>query len=265
MISCMKDAFSLKDKVALITGGNRGIGKGIALAMAESGADIAIMCRNKEAGMAAVEEVAVHGGKYRFIPGDVTSQADAKSVVDKTLKEFGKLDILVNSAGIANPFDAMTESEDLSGWFNVLDVDLNGTFLMCHYAGLEMKRQGSGRIINITSNSSRIVNIPQKSSSYNAAKAAGDRLTKCLAYEWAEYGIRVNAIAPGYTESELVTGVKDTGDTKGWTEYWKKQTPTGRFNQPIEIGAAAVFLASEAAEQITGAVVTIDGGYMLAR
>lgn len=265
MISSIKDAFSLKGKVALITGGNRGIGRGIALAMAQSGANIAIMCRNEESGIAIIEELSVYGGEYRLILGDVTSQIDAKSVVEKTVEEFGCLDILVNSAGIAEPFDAMTESEDLSGWYRVIDVDLNGTFLMCHYAGLKMRNQGSGRIINITSNSSRIVNVPQKSSSYNAAKAAGDRLTKCLAYEWAEYGIRVNAIAPGYTESELVTGVKDEGDTKGWKEYWKRQTPTGRFNQPIEVGAAAVFLASESAEQITGAVITIDGGYMLAR
>ncbi len=265
MIKSMEHAFSLAGKVVLITGGNRGIGKGIALAMAQSGADVAIMCRNENSAKETLQELEAYGGKYRFYSGDVTSQQDAKAVVDQVVEEYGRLDILVNSAGIANPYDPMSEDEDLSGWYKVLDVDLNGTFLMCHYAGLKMKEQNYGRIINITSNSSRIVNIPQKSCSYNAAKAGGDRLTKCLAYEWAGYGIRVNAIAPGYTESELVTGVKDEGETMGWVDYWKKQTPTGRFNQPIEIGAVAVFLASEAAEQITGAVITIDGGYMLAR
>lgn len=266
MIDSMKDAFSLKGKVALITGGNQGIGKGISRAMAESGADVAIMCRNRESALETIRELEEFGvGRYSFYKGDVTSQEDARSVVSRVVSDYGKLDILVNNAGIATPFDPMEESEDLSGWYRVLDVDLNGTFLMCRYAGLQMRKQGFGRIINITSNSSRIVNIPQKSCSYNAAKAAGDRLTKCLAYEWARYGIRVNAIAPGYTETNLVTGVEDAGETKGWTDYWLSCTPTGRFGKPIEIGAAAVFLASEAAEQITGAVLTVDGGYMLAR
>jgi NAD(P)-dependent dehydrogenase (short-subunit alcohol dehydrogenase family) len=265
MIHSIKDAFSLKGKVVLVTGGNQGIGKGISQAMAESGADVAIMCRSRESAENTIRELEHNGGTYRFYAGDVTSQKDAKETVEQVVKEFGRLDILVNNAGIATPFDAMEDTEDLSGWYRVLDVDLNGTFLMCHYAGLQMKKQGYGRIINITSNSSRIVNIPQKSCSYNAAKAAADRLTKCLAYEWAKYGIRVNAIAPGYTETNLVTGVEDAGETKGWTDYWLSCTPTGRFGKPIEIGAAAVFLASEAAEQITGAVLTVDGGYMLAR
>ncbi len=265
MIETMKDAFSLQGKVVLITGGNKGIGAGISRAMAQSGAHVAIMCRNRESAQKTLEELKAFGGSHRFYAGDVTRQEDARRVVAEVVKDYGKLDILVNDAGIATPFDAMEDTEDLSGWYRVLDVDLNGTFLMCHYAGLQMKKQGYGRIINITSNSSRIVNIPQKSCSYNAAKAAADQLTKCLAYEWAQYGIRVNAIAPGYTATDLVVGVPDEGETKGWTDYWLKQTPTGRFGKPIEIGAAAVFLASEAADQITGAVLTIDGGYMLAR
>ena len=265
MIESMRDAFSLKGRTVLITGGNQGIGRGISRAMAESGADVAIMCRKKESAEETIRELTPIGGTYRFYGGDVTKQEDARRVVEQVANDYGKVDVLVNNAGIATPFDPMEDTEDLSGWYRVLDVDLNGTFLMCHYAGLQMKKQKYGRIINITSNSSRIVNIPQKSCSYNAAKAAGDRLTKCLAYEWAQYGIRVNAIAPGYTETNLVTGVPDEGETKGWTEYWLSCTPTGRFGKPIEIGAAAVFLASEAAEQITGAVLTVAGGYMLAR
>lgn len=265
MIESLEHAFSLKEKVVLITGGNKGIGKGISLAMAQSGASVAIMCRNLASAAETIEELEQFGGVHRAYEGDVTKQEDAKRVVAKVVEDYGRIDVLVNNAGIATPFDPMEDTDDLSGWYRVLDVDLNGTFLMCHYAGLKMKEQNGGRIINITSNSSRIVNIPQKSCSYNAAKAAGDRLTKCLAYEWAQYGIRVNAIAPGYTETNLVTGVKDGGETKGWTDYWLSCTPTGRFGKPIEIGAAAVYLASEAAEQVTGAVLTIDGGYMLAR
>lgn len=265
MIESMKEAFSLKGRTALVTGGSKGIGKGTAMALAESGAHVAIMGRDQKALEAALRELEAFGSRCRYYVGDVTDKKQAKEVVRRVTEDFGSLDILVNSAGIATPFDAMCEDDDLSGWYQVIDVDLNGTFLMCHYAGLQMKEQGFGRIINITSNSSRIVNVPQKSCSYNAAKAAADRLTKCLAYEWAGYGIRVNAVAPGYTETELVTGVKDEGETEGWTTYWKSQTPTGRFGRPIEIGAAVVFLASEAAEQITGTVLTIDGGYMLAK
>lgn len=265
MIESMKDAFSLKGRTALVTGGSKGIGKGTAIALAQSGADVAIMGRDQKTLEAAISELVTSGTRCRYYVGDVTKQMEAKEVVRRVAEDFGSLDILVNCAGIATPFDAMCDDDDLSGWYQVIDVDLNGTFLMCHYAGLQMRKQGFGRIINITSNSSRIVNIPQKSSSYNAAKAAADRLTKCLAHEWAGYGIRVNAVAPGYTETGLVTGVKDEGQTEGWTAYWMSQTPTGRFGRPIEIGAAVVFLASEAAEQITGAVLTIDGGYMLAK
>lgn len=264
-MSDQQSVFSLSGRTALITGGNKGIGRGIAEAMARSGANVAILCRDEKSAGETVEQLHKFGGTHRFYRGDVTSQADAKRVVDCVAEEYGRLDILVNNAGIAAPFDAMTEEEDLSGWYDVLNVDLNGMFLMCHYAGLRMKRQNYGRIINITSNSSRIVNIPQKSCSYNAAKAAADRLTKCLAYEWAGFGIRVNAIAPGYTQTELVTCVRDENETKGWMDYWLKCTPTGRFNQPIELGWLAVYLASDAASQITGAVVTMDGGYMLAR
>lgn len=259
------NVFSLQGKTVLITGGNKGIGKGIAEAMVRSGANVAIMCRNEASAQKAIAELTQLGGCHRAYFGDVTKQEDAKRVVETVVADYGRLDVLVNNAGIATPFDAMTEDEDLDGWFRVLDVDLNGTFLMCHYAGLQMKKQGGGRIINVTSNSSRIVNIPQKSCSYNAAKAAADRLTKCLAYEWAQYGIRVNAIAPGYTETDLVTCVKDENETKGWKDYWMRCTPTGRFNQPIELGWLAVYLASEVSSQITGAVVTMDGGYMLAR
>jgi len=266
MIQNVTNAFSLMGRVALVTGGGKGIGKGSAKALAQSGADVAIMGRDEAALKKTVQQLTAYGIRCGYYVGDVTKQKQAKAVVQKVAEDFGRLDILVNNAGIATPFDAMCEDDDkLKDWYHVLDVDLNGTFLMCHYAGLQMKKHGGGKIVNITSNSSQIVNVPQKSCSYNAAKAAADRLTKCLAYEWAGYGIRVNAVAPGYTETDLVTDVRDEGDTKGWIDYWLSQTPTGRFNKPLEIGAAVVFLASDAANQITGAVLTIDGGYMLAK
>ncbi len=256
--------FSLEGQTVLITGGNKGIGKGIAEAMALSGANVAIVCRNEKSALETIAQLEPTEKGHRFYAGDVTRREDVERVVNEIVKDYGRIDILVNNAGIATPFDAMND-DDLDGWYHMIDVDLNGAFLMCHFVGRVMKRQNYGRIINITSNSARIVNIPQKSSSYNAAKAAADQMTKCLAYEWAQYGIRVNSIAPGYTETDLVTCVKDENETKGWKDYWLRSTPTGRFNKPIELGWLAVYLASEVASQITGSVITMDGGYMLAR
>jgi len=262
MISSMKNAFSVQGKNVLVTGGNRGIGKGISIAMAECGANVAIMARDREVAQATIDELTSHGGIYRFYPGDVTSIHDAKRVVGSVVQDYGKMDVLVNNAGIARFFNVLDMDESLKDWFDVLNVNLNGAFIMSHFAGRAMRESGGGCIINISSNASRIVNLPQRMCSYSAAKAALDRLTKSLAHEWAPYKIRVNAIAPGYTETDLTP---EGADIEALTKYWTASTPTGRFNKTIEVGALAVFLASEAAEQMTGTVTTIDGGYMLAR
>jgi NAD(P)-dependent dehydrogenase (short-subunit alcohol dehydrogenase family) len=262
MISSMKDAFSVKGKNVLITGGNRGIGKGISIAMAQCGAHVAIMARDEKAAKATLEEISAYDGSHRFYPGDVTKIADAKRVVAGVVKDYGKLDVLVNNSGIVRFFNVLEMDESLKDWFDVLNVNLNGVFIMSHFAGKVMKEAGGGCIINISSNASRIVNLPQRICSYSASKAALDRLTKSLAHEWAPFKIRVNAIAPGYTESDLTP---EGQDLEALEKYWKASTPTGRFNKTIEVGALAVFLASEASEQMTGTVSTIDGGYMLAR
>jgi NAD(P)-dependent dehydrogenase (short-subunit alcohol dehydrogenase family) len=262
MISSMENAFSAKGKNVLVTGGNRGIGRGISSAMAQCGANVAIMARDEKAGEDTISQITSFGGIHRFYHGDVTKIDDAKRVVSNVVKEYGKIDVLVNNSGIVRFFNVLDMDESLRDWYDVLNVNLNGVFIMSHFVGKAMKETGGGSIINISSNASRIVNLPQRMCSYSASKAALDRLTKSLAHEWAPYKIRVNAIAPGYTETDLTP---EGEDIESLVKYWTASTPTGRFNKTIEIGALAVYLASEASEQMTGAVLTIDGGYMLAR
>ena len=175
------------------------------------------------------------------------------------VKDYGSIDALVNNSGIGRFFDTLDQDEDLKDWLDVINVNLNGYFTMCYLVGRVMRDQNYGRMVNISSNASRFVNLPQRMVSYSASKAAIDRMTQCLAHEWAKYNIRVNAIAPGYTETELTFD-----KNPDFIKYWMSATPVGRFGKPIEIGALAVYLVSEASEQMTGAILTIDGGYVLA-
>jgi NAD(P)-dependent dehydrogenase (short-subunit alcohol dehydrogenase family) len=259
MIKNMENAFSVKGKNILITGGNRGIGKGISTAMAQSGANVAILARNEESSIATIEELNQYGGDHRYYYGDVTDIKSAKTAVEDIVKDYGTIDALVNNSGIGRFFDTLDQDEDLKDWHDVINVNLNGYFTMCYLVGRVMRDQNYGRMVNISSNASRFVNLPQRMVSYSASKAAIDRMTQCLAHEWAKYNIRVNAIAPGYTETELTFD-----KNPDYIRYWMSATPVGRFGKPIEIGALAVYLVSEASEQMTGAILTIDGGYMLA-
>ena len=149
--------------------------------------------------------------------------------------------------------------EDLKEWFHCIDVDLNGAFRLCYLVGKIMREKGKGKVINVTSNSGEMCNIPSFTP-YNVAKAGLNRLTKCLAWEWGPYHINVNAIAPGYTHSNLSSEAP-----KEVAEMLTRNIPYGRYGEPIEIGALAVYLASDASDIMTGAVLTIDGGYSLAR
>lgn len=263
MIKNLENAFSVNNKNVLITGGNRGVGKGISVAMAQCGANVAIMARDEETSKQTVKKISEYGGKHKFYYGDITDLEGAREVVNEVIKDYEKIDVLVNNAGIARHFEVLQMDDDLSDWYDVINVNLNGTFNMCYLVGKKMKKSKDGSIINISSNAAEIVNKPQFSSSYNSSKAAMNMLTKCLAEEWTRYGIRVNAIAPGYTDTDLTDGSKEEG-TESHKDFWLSQMPADRFNKPIEIGALAVFLASEAAEQIVGTINTIDGGYMLA-
>ncbi len=259
MITSMKNAFSLEGKNAIVTGGARGLGKGIALALAEQGANVAIMCRGMQAAEETLKELHAIGGTHRAYQTDISNFQNCKASVEQAIKDFGRIDILVNNSGVCAVGEVLDMDEELSDWYKVINVDLNGAFGMCYLVGKHMKEAGGGRVINISSNSGEMVNKPQKMAVYNVAKAGLNRLTKCLAYEWAPYNIRVNAIAPGYTESDL-TNLMTPEEQKAVHE----KIPVGRFGHPAEIGALAVYLAAPASEQVTGAVITIDGGYSLA-
>jgi NAD(P)-dependent dehydrogenase (short-subunit alcohol dehydrogenase family) len=264
MITSMKDAFSVKGLNVLITGGSQGLGFGMADAFCQCGANVATMARNAEKGEKVAAELrAKYGTNVKYYQGDVVKKGDPERVVEGVIKDFGRIDVLVNNAGVTRFFDSIdADKNGFKDWYDVLDVDLNGYFIMSVLVAKHMKQQGWGSIINITSNAAEIVNLPQRMVSYSVAKAGANRVTKMLAHEWAPYKIRVNAIAPGYTDSDLTPASGD--DLQSYIKFWTEHTPTGRWGKPIEIGALAVYLASDASQQMTGAVLTIDGGYSLA-
>jgi NAD(P)-dependent dehydrogenase (short-subunit alcohol dehydrogenase family) len=248
-------------KTVIVTGGHSGIGRGIVEAYAQAGANVVIAGRREELGGKAAEEVSRSNGvRAVFVKTDVTKDEDRRNVTAKTISEFGRIDVLVNCSGIVHHENA----EDIlyENWRKVMDVNLDGLFFMCQAVGREMIRQRSGNIVNISSNSDFLVMTPQTQTGYNASKAGVDMVTKCLAYEWAKHNIRVNAIAPGYVQTDLLPVAK-TPEGKPWSQIWKEMIPMGRFGTPDEIGALALFLGSEMSPFLNGAVVLIDGGYSL--
>ena len=258
-ITSMKNAFRLDGKNAVITGGNRGLGLGIGLAMAECGANIAILCRDRKKAEEALEQLKPYGGHYAAFDCDVCNLDSVRAAAAKVEEEFGNVDILVNNAGVTCVSELLDMDEKLTDWYNVLNTDLNGTVHMTYVFGKLMRDAGKGgAIINIASNAAFIVNKTQAMSPYSSAKAAVCHFTHCMAVELGKYNIRVNAIAPGFTNSELSQYIP-----KDMFDYINNQMPLGRFGEPIEIGALAVFFASPAAAQITGTVQVIDGGYIL--
>ncbi|MDD3777556.1 MAG: SDR family oxidoreductase [Actinomycetota bacterium] len=263
MIKNMKDAFSVKGKNVLVTGGNRGIGQGIVQAFAQSEANVAIMARDEQRGQEVIADIEKYGGKYLFFPGDVTRKEDCQNTIEAVKEEWKKLDILVNNAGVCRHKRTLDLGPDFKDWYEVIDVNLHGLFLMCYYAAEIMKEQGGGSIINITSISAHIVNVPQWQASYNASKAAAEHLVESLAVEWAPYNIRLNSIEPGYTATELLD--LDNERVRQWHQYWRQACPTDRFLTPLEIGALCVYLGSDAADYCRGSVFEIDGGYRLPR
>ena len=261
-ITSMEGAYSLNGKTAIITGGNRGIGFGIATAFAHQGANIAILCRSEESAAKAIAELSEkYTGTFKFYKADISDMESCKDAVAKAIADFKQIDVLVNNAGIGVVGNVLDMDDDLSSWFNCFNVDLHGAMRMSYLLGKHMREhKKGGRIINITSNAGAIVNIPNLMPAYSCSKAALNQLTKCLAYELAEFGVRVNAIAPGYTFSDLAANMP-----KERYAAMCEKIPAGRFGEAVEIGALATYLASDSSDILTGAVITIDGGYSLAR
>lgn len=251
--------FDLKGKYVLVTGGSRGIGSGIALALAKQGANVAVNCViNLEKCDLVADEVKKMGCKALSFQADVAKKDEVAKMFLEIKEKWGRLDILVNNAGIIDyaGFEDITEEQ----WDRVLDVNLKGQFLCAQEAVKLMKPNEWGRIINISSISSGGVGIGFKNiSHYTASKGGVIALTENMAIELAQYGINVNSVAPGAIESDMSASVKQ--DPK-LMEATLAQIPKGRIGKPEDIAAACVFLASEEADYITGSVIYVDGGWL---
>lgn len=248
--------FSLHGQVGIVTGAGQGLGKVFCHAFARAGANVVVTDINPTTGATTAREVQDIGRESLFIPTDVRQQASVKEMVRQTMERFGRIDFLMNNAGIVKwgAAEDVTEEE----WRNVLDVNLTGLFFCCQEVGKQMIARGGGRIINIASMSGLIVNRPQSQTSYNVSKAGVIHLTRSLAVEWAQHNIRVNAIAPGYMGTEMARPFFDDPQYGG---VWKEAIPMKRPGLPEELGPLAVFLASEASSYITGSTLVADGGY----
>jgi len=241
----------LKDKNALITGAAQGIGKSIAVRMAKEGANIAITDVNVEMANAAVQEIAALGVKCLAVKLDVSKEDEVKSAFETFIKEFGRLDILVNNAGITK--DSLILRMKDEDWDAVINVNLKGTFLCSREAVKLMVKQQYGKIISISSVVAFIGNPGQ--ANYSASKAAIVGLTKTMAKEYAARGIRANAVAPGFIQTQMTDILPEKVK-----EEMKKLIPLGYFGNPDDVANAVVFLASKEADYITGQVIHINGG-----
>jgi len=251
------DRFRLDGRTAFITGGGRGIGLAAATAFAEAGARIVIADREQAILDAGRAELEAKGYAARTELLDVTRPADVQAVADRVNDTFGPVDILFANAGIAWPDTGAEEMTD-EVWLRMIDVNLNGVFWCCRSFGAHMLRHGRGSIVTTGSMSGLISNKPQRQAHYNAAKAAVHHLTRSLAGEWAERGVRVNSIAPGYIDTMMSgTGLR----TPALSDVWLENTPMRRGGTAEEVATVALFLASEASSLMTGSIVVADGGY----
>jgi NAD(P)-dependent dehydrogenase (short-subunit alcohol dehydrogenase family) len=248
------DTFSLTGKVAVVTGGNRGLGQAFAHALGEAGATIAILARDSDKSAEVVAELTDKGITAAAFDGDVSSHADVERAAGEITSSFGRVDVLINNAGICIHKPALDVTPD--EWADVIDVNVTGVWNGCQIFGRQMIEAGGGSIVNIGSMSGQIVNRPQWQPAYNTSKAAVHHLTKSLAAEWAPMGVRVNAVAPGYVKTEMTPL-----DRPEFKRHWIDDTPQLRAATPDEIAPSVVFLASPAAGFMTGSILVIDGGY----
>ena len=241
----------LDDRVAIVTGGARGIGFESAKALKENGAKVVIVDINAEAGEKAAKDLDVD-----FARTDLTKSEEVAKLAADIRSKHGRIDIAFNNAGIAGnvPAEQCTDED----WHRVININLTAVFYCCREFGKVMLDQGKGSIINTASMSGVISNTPQPQAAYNASKAAVIMLTKSLAGEWAKRGVRANSISPGYIGTEMT---KIGMANQEWYADWLKLTPMGRVGEPREVASVVVFLASEASSYFTGSNLIVDGGY----
>ena len=246
----------LKDKVAIITGASKGIGKAIAQRYAQEGARVMLASRSVDVLKEIANQIIESGGQAAATEVDVCDHGSIEALVHETVAAFGQLDIMVNNAGISSAHESMDLSPEI--WDQAVKTDLYGVFYGCQSAARIMKEQASGGcIINITSMYG-ISAVPMRAA-YCASKAGANMLTRVLAGEWASHGIRVNAIAPGYIRTELVQDIIDRGILD--TESIENRTPLGRLGEVGDLEGMAVYLASEESSFMTGSIITLDGGW----
>lgn len=245
------DRFRLDGKVAVVTGGNRGLGLAFARALGEAGAQVVIAARDQARSKCVADDLGATA-----VTMDVTDPASIAAMVATVTDAIGPIDVLVNNAGVAFHGRALDVPE--AQWRAVWDVNVEGLWNCSRIVGEQMVKRKSGAIVNVGSMSGLIVNRPQMQPAYNASKAAVHHLTRSLAAEWAPFGVRVNALAPGYVKTEMAPV-----DRPEFRRYWIEDTPMQRYALPEELGPSLIYLASDASSFVTGSVLVVDGGYTL--
>lgn len=247
--------FGLQDKVAIVTGASRGLGKGMAIGLAEAGANIIAVSTNKENLNSTIEEISKLGGTVLPETCDVSNKEHINNVIKLAKNEFGKIDILVNNAGTIRRAPAEEHSDEF--WERVINVNLNSVFYFCREAGKVMINQKSGKIINVASllSFSGGITVP----GYAASKGGVAQLTKALANEWAKYNIQVNAIAPGYFATDNTQKLREDPVRN---EQISARIPANHWGNPNDLKGAAIFLASSASDYVNGHILLVDGGWM---
>jgi 2-deoxy-D-gluconate 3-dehydrogenase len=249
------DKFKLDGKVALVTGASVGLGQAMAIALAEAGADVAAHCHNEGEADETCGKISEIGRKTFSVCGDMSEKDVPVNLVEKVVGEFGRIDILINNAGMIRRTPAVDFSEE--DWTTVLEVNLSSVFRISQAAGRKMIERGAGKIVNIASLLSFQggINVP----AYTASKSGVAGLTKALANEWAKYNVNVNAIAPGYMATNNTAALR-ADETRN--RQILERIPAGRWGNPDDLAGAAVFLASAASDYLQGHILVVDGGWM---
>lgn len=251
--------FDITGKIVIVTGGGRGLGATLAHGFATAGAHVVIGDQDEQTAQTSADNIRAGGGLAIAARCDITSEQDARALVDLAVQTYGRLDVLVNNAGINIPKPA--EELTLDEWNRIVGVNLTGTFLCCQTGGAAMLRQGDGCIVNICSVHGHVGSYIHKAAAYNASKAGIINLTRSLALEWGERGVRVNGISPGALRTELMAQRLANAE---YIRTWQERAAIKRVGAPEDIVGTAIFLASPAAAWLTGQILAVDGGWLAA-